>query len=110
MTVLNFPAGYVPGIAQEELAWHTLEYSTSDTRLEVKVPVLTPAQINTVAQLVKSAVQSEIKRMALSDIVHAIDQAILRLLDIHHADRKRIDTLLPIATGMDASMLRHNFS
>ena len=110
MTVLNFTAGYVPGIAQEELAWHTLEYSTSDTRLEVKVPVLTPAQINTVAHLVKSAVQSEIKRMAVSDIVRAIDQAILRLLDVHHADRKRIDTLLPIATGMDANMLRHNFS
>ena len=110
MTVLNFTAGYVPGIAQEELAWHTLEYSTSDTRLEVKVPVLTPAQINTVAHLVKSAVQSEIKRMAVSDIVRAIDQAILRLLDVHHAERKRIDTLLPFATGMDASMLRHNFS
>jgi hypothetical protein len=95
MTVLNFTAGYVPGIAQEELAWHTLEYSTSGTKLEVKVPVLTPAQINTVAHRVKSAVQSEIKRMAVSDIVRAIDQAILRLLDVHHADRKRIDTLLP---------------
>ena len=110
MTVLRFTAGYVPGIAQEDLAWHTLEYGTGDTRLEVKVPVLTPAQILTVTQRVKSAVQSQIKTMAVSDIVRAIDQTILRLLDVHHEDRKRLDTLLPIATGMDATMLRHNFS
>ena len=84
MTVLRFTAGYVPFIAQEDLAWHTLEYGTGDTRLEVKVPVLTPAQILTVTQRVKSAVQSQIKTMAVSDIVRAIDQTILRLLDVHH--------------------------
>ena len=110
MTVLHFTAGYVPGIAREDLAWHTLAYGTGDARLEVKVPVLTPSQILAVTQRVKSAVQLEIKKMAVSDIVHTIDQVILRLLDVNHEDRKHIDTLLPIATGMDANMLRHNFS
>ena len=44
MTVLHFTAGYVPGIAREDLAWHTLAYGAGDERLEVKVPVLTRAQ------------------------------------------------------------------
>ncbi len=110
MTPLRFTAGHVPAIAQEDLAWHTLEYAANDIRLEVKVPVLTPAQMLTVTQRVKDATQSHLKTMAVSDIVRAIDLAILRLLDVHQEDRKRIDTLLPIATGMDASMLRHNFS
>lgn len=110
MTVLQFTAGYVPSIAHKDLAWHTLTYGAGDTRLEVKVPILTPAQILALSQHIKSAVQTHIKTMAVSDIVHAIDVAILRLLDVNHEDRKRIDTLLPIATGMDATMLRHNFS
>ena len=110
MTVLQFTAGYVPSIAHKDLAWHTLTYGAGDTRLEVKVPLLTPAQILAVTQHIKSAVQTHIKTMAVSDIVRAIDVAILRLLDVNHEDRKRIDTLMPIATGMDATMLRHNFS
>ena len=110
MTILRFTAGYVPSIAHEDLSWHTLEYGTSDTKLEVKVPILTSNQILTVTQGIKSAAQSQIKTMAVSDIVRAIDLAILRLLDVNHEDRKCIDTLLPIATGMDATMLCHNFS
>lgn len=110
MTVLHFTAGYVSCIAQEDLAWHILEYGSSDTRLEVKVPVLTPAQIQTATQRIKHSVQAQIKTMTVSDIVNAIDQTILKLLDVNHEDRKRIDTLLPIATGMDATMLRHSFS
>lgn len=110
MTVLHFTAGYVSCISQEDLAWHILKYGTSGTRLEVKVPVLTPAQILTVTQRIKRSVQAEIKTMKVSDIVNAIDQTVHRLLDVHHEDRKRIDTLLPIATGMDATMLRHSFS
>ena len=110
MTVLRFTAGYVPGIPHEELSWHTLQYGTCDTRLEVQVPILTPNQILTVTHRVKSAAQLQIKTMAVSDIVRAIDLVILRLLDINDEDRKCIDSLLPIATGMDATMLRHNFS
>ena len=110
MTVLQFTAGYVPSIAHKDLAWHTLTYGAGDTRLEVKVPILTPAQILAVTQHIKSAVRTHIKTMAVSDIVRAIDLAVLRLLDINHEDRKRIDTLMPIATGMDATMLRHNIA
>lgn len=110
MNVLRFTAGYVPSIANENLAWHLLEYGSRDMRLEVKVPSLTPAQMLSVTQHVKQAAQSQIKTMAVSDIVCAIDSAILRLLDVNHADRQRLDTLLPIATGMDATMLHHNFS
>ena len=48
--------------------------------------------------------------MAVSEIVRAVDLAILKLLDINHPDRKSLDALLPIATGMDPTMLQHNFS
>ena len=110
MSTVRFTAGYVPGISHEELAWHTLEYRENDSRLEVKVPILTPAQMLTVTQSVKNACNAQIKTMDVSEIVRVIDQAILRLLDVNNEDRKRIDTLLPIATGMDATMLRLNFS
>ena len=110
MSTVRFTAGYVPGISHEELAWHTLEYRENDSRLEVKVPILTQAQMLTVTQSVKNACNAQIKTMDVSEIVRVIDQAILRLLDVNNEDRKRIDTLLPIATGMDATMLRLNFS
>lgn len=110
MSTVRFTAGYVPGISHEELAWHTLEYGENDSRLEVKVPILTQAQMLTVTQNVKNACNAQIKTMDVSEIVRVIDQAILRLLDVNNEDRKRIDTLLPIATGMDATMLRLNFS
>ena len=110
MSTVRFTAGYVPGISHEELAWHTLEYRENDSRLEVKVPILTQAQMLTVTQNVKNACNAQIKTMDVSEIVRVIDQAILRLLDVNNEDRKRIDTLLPIATGMDATMLRLNFS
>ena len=110
MSTVRFTAGYVPGFSHEELAWHTLEYGENDSRLEVKVPILTQAQMLTVTQNVKNACNAQIKTMDVSEIVRVIDQAILRLLDVNNEDRKRIDTLLPIATGMDATMLRLNFS
>lgn len=110
MSTVRFTAGYVPGISHEELAWHTLEYRENDSRLEVKVPILTQAQMLTVTQSVKNACNAQIKTMDVSEIVRVIDQAILRLLDVNNEDRKCIDTLLPIATGMDATMLRLNFS
>ena len=110
MSTVRFTAGYVPDISHEELAWHTLEYGENDSRLEVKVPILTQAQMLTVTQNVKNACNAQIKTMDVSEIVRVIDQAILRLLDVNNEDRKRIDTLLPIATGMDATMLRLNFS
>lgn len=110
MSTVRFTAGYVPGISHEELAWHTLEYRENDSQLEVKVPILTQAQMLTVTQSVKNACNAQIKTMDVSEIVRVIDQAILRLLDVNNEDRKRIDTLLPIATGMDATMLRLNFS
>ena len=110
MSTARFTAGYVPGFSQEELTWHILEYGQSDSGLEVRVPILTPAQMLKVTQSVKNACNAQIKTMDASEIVRAIDQAILRLLDVNNEDRKRIDTLLPITTGMDATMLRHNFS
>lgn len=110
MSTVRFTAGYVPGFSHEELAWHTLEYRENDSQLEVKVPILTQAQMLTVTQNVKNACNAQIKTMDVSEIVRVIDQAILRLLDVNNEDRKRIDTLLPIATGMDAKMLRLNFS
>jgi hypothetical protein len=110
MKVLHFTAGYVPGISNDAIAWHTLVYGARGTKLEVKVPVLTSAQIFEVTQTVKNAVQTQIKKMALSEIVRAVDLAILKLLDVNHPDRKSLDALLPIATEMDPAMLQHNFS
>ena len=110
MNVLHFTAGYVPGIPTEAIAWHTLVYGARGTKLEGKVPTLTPAQILEVTQTVRTATQTQIKNMAVSEIVRAVDLAILKLLDINHPDRKSLDALLPIATGMDPTMLQHNFS
>lgn len=110
MKNLFFTAGYVPSIAEEAITWHTLVYEAKDKRLEVKVPVLTPAQILTVAKTIRTAAQSKIKTLSVSDIVRAIDLAVLQLLDVNHPDRKCIDTLLPTVTGMDATMLQYNFS
>ena len=68
MSTVRFTAGYVPGISHEELAWHTLEYRENDSRLEVKVPILTQAQMLTVTQSVKNACNAQIKTMDVSEI------------------------------------------
>ena len=75
MSTVRFTAGYVPGFSQEELTWHTLEYGQSDSRLEVRVPILTPAQMLLMTQSVKNACNAQIKTMDVSEIVrHALSQ------------------------------------
>lgn len=95
MKNLFFTAGYVPSIADEAITWHTLVYEAKDKRLEVKVPVLTPAQILTVAKTIRTAAKSTIKKLSVSDIVRAIDLAVLQLLDVNHPDRNALTLYCP---------------
>ena len=40
-----FTAGHLPGLREEELAWQALSFGAGTQAVEVRMPVLTPAQL-----------------------------------------------------------------
>ena len=46
-------AGHLPGIRHSEVAWHSLHFGQQGSTLEVCVPVLSEAQIATLAASVR---------------------------------------------------------
>ncbi|HMA08716.1 MAG TPA: acyl-CoA reductase, partial [Ramlibacter sp.] len=81
MTTRRVVAGYLPGLAAEEVQWQTLGFGSGADCLDVAVPVLSPAQMKALALRVKQASAAHLKTLAVSQIIDIIDRSIARLLD-----------------------------
>ena len=110
MTTLRVAAGYLPGLAREDVQWQTLAFESAAGRLDVEVPVLSAPQMTALAQRVKRASRLQLRTMTVSQIVDVIDRAIARLLDPDDPYRQQADRLLPITSGYDAGMVRLGFT
>jgi hypothetical protein len=90
----------------DDVQWHSLHFESAGTRLEVKVPVLSGAQMKAVALRVKHASRVHLKTISVSQIIDVVDRAIARLLDPADPYRQEADQLLPVVTGYDPGMVR----
>jgi hypothetical protein len=106
MTAMKTVAGYLPGLKAEELQWKTLSFHGKGASLDVAVPVLSPAQLVTLAERVKQASRTYLKTWDVSRIITVVDRAIARLLDPNDPYRQEAERLLPLVTGYDAEMVR----
>ncbi|WP_404821597.1 acyl-CoA reductase [Paracidovorax oryzae] len=106
MAVQRMRAGYLPGIDAQDVAWQVLPFAQGAARLEVEVPVLTPAQMDALASRVREAAARHLQPMAVEQVIDVIDRAIARLLDRGDPVRRQAETLLPIVSGYDAEMVR----
>ena len=106
MTTLHAVAGYLPGLARDDVQWQTLAFESAAGRVGVEVPVLGAQQMTVLARRVKAASRLHLKTMTVSQIVDVIDRAVARLLDPNDPYRQQADRLLPVITGYDAEMVR----
>ena len=106
MSEVIFKAGYLPGLAADEVQWRPLTLGAPGQTCVVEVPELTPAQMLALAERVQHASRLHLKSVPVSDIVRVLDAAIARLLDPNDPYRQALETLLPRTTGFDAEMVR----
>lgn len=106
MTTQRITAGYLPGLGNDEVQWHSLSFAQGDRRLEVAVPVLSAAQMQALARRVRAAADRHLRPMPVGQIVDAIDRAIARLLDRDDPFRREAEAWLPVVSGYDADMVR----
>jgi hypothetical protein len=99
-------AGHLPGLAADEVSWHTLSFGTGAQALQVRVPALQPEQLAALSRRVKDAAARHLKTLPLSRIVEIVDAAVARLLDPADPFRREAERLLPAVTGYDAEMVR----
>ena len=90
-------AGYLPGLATQDVHWHTLVFESVAGRVELEAPVLTGQQMTALARRVRQASRLHLRTMTVSQIVEVIDLAMARLLDPDDPYRQQADVLLPIA-------------
>jgi hypothetical protein len=106
MSAERVTAGYLPGLAREQVQWQVLPFASTAGRVEVEVPVLSARQMTALAQRVKHAARTQLRTMAMTQIIEVIDRAIARLLDPADPYRQQAERLLPIVSGYDAEMVR----
>lgn len=99
-------AGHLPGIADTEVAWHTLALGSGSEALEVRVPMLRPQQLGELARRVRDAARRELRMLQVSQIIRIVDAAVTRLLDPADPYRQQALRLLPAVSGYDAEMVR----
>lgn len=106
MNARRIEAGYLPGLAAEEVQWQVLPFAQDGQGLEVAVPVLSAVQMQALAERVRRFSAEHLQAMTVSQIIDVIDRAIARLLDRDDPYRRQADALLPIVSGYDAEMVR----
>jgi len=55
MNTYRTVAGYLPGLARDDVQWQTLAFESAAGRVEVEAPVLTEQQITALARRVRQA-------------------------------------------------------
>ncbi len=109
MSATPFPwrAGHLPGLRDDEVAWHTLRFEgVPGQPLDIAVPVLTPTQAGELARRVRQSARNVLQGLPVSAVIERIDRAVARLLDTNDPLRQQADELLPHVTGYDAAMVR----
>ena len=106
MNTIELFAGYLPGLARDQVQHQVLRFEDARQVVLVHVPVLTPSQVDALVQRVKAGSQQHLKTKSASEIVALIDGVIQRLLDVNHPVRQQAQAVLPTVTGFDAHMLR----
>ena len=106
MSIQRITAGYLPGLAREDVQWQMLAFESPAGKVEVEVPVLSARQMTAVAQRVKRASREHLRTMSVSQVIAVIDTAIARLLDSADPYRQQADKWLPVISGYDAGMVR----
>jgi hypothetical protein len=106
MSAERVTGGYLPGLAESQVQWHPLAFGGEGNRLEIAVPLLDAAQMQSLAQRVKQAASERLTVLGVSQIIEIVDRAVARLLDPADPYRQQADRLLPVVTGYDAEMVR----
>jgi hypothetical protein len=99
-------AGYLPGLNTDEVDWDTLVFDRGNRTIEVAVPVLSPVQLDALANRVSDASRTYLKTLTVDRITDTLDAAIARLLNRDDPFRRKAEELLPLVTGYDAEMVR----
>lgn len=106
MTSPVFRAGYLPGLKENKLRWHSLSFGQGDTACTVEVPMLSAEQMSALAERVRAASQRHLKTRNLSHIIAVIDTAVARLLDEQDPYRQALAQWLPRCSGLAPDMVR----
>jgi len=99
-------AGYLPGLAADDIDWRMLNFDRGNEEVEVAVPVLGETQLEELAARVKQASRDYLKNLTTAQIIAIIDKAVARLLDRNDPYRRKAERLLPLITGYDSEMVR----
>jgi hypothetical protein len=102
----TWTAGWLPGVRAEDVAWHTLSFGAAGSEVEVRVPLLQPAELRELARRVRTAAAQHLGGLPVSRIVQIVDAAVARLLDPRDPFRQEAERLLPVVSGYDAEMVR----
>src|SRR5574337_218718 len=104
--VEQIEAGWLPGLPADAVDRRTLRLGRGADAIEVRVPLLTPAQMTALAERVRRARAQVLARMPVAQVIDAVDRAVQRLLDPADPYRREADRLLPRASGFDPEMVR----
>lgn len=97
---------HLPGLASRDIEWRVLRFAAHGRALDVEVPLLTDAQMKTLADHVRRAARERLQPMPVDAIIDLIDRAVARLLDTRDPLRCLADDMLPTVTGFDEEMVR----
>ena len=81
MTGMAERTGYLPGLNNEIIDWHTLAFERDNQVLKLAVPVLNETQLQDLISTVQKASRTVLKALTVHEITGIIDAAIARLLD-----------------------------
>lgn len=99
-------AAYLPGVDTTDIQWENRRFEAHGQAVEVALPRLTPAQLETVAATVRKTAQQTLVALPVMAIVDAIDRTIARMLDASDPIRREFEPLLPLVSGFDTEMTR----
>ncbi|HYE40277.1 MAG TPA: acyl-CoA reductase, partial [Ramlibacter sp.] len=99
-------AGHLPGLRDDEVAWHVLSFGSGAQAVAVRVPVLSSEQLRSTARQVRAAAQRHLEPLPVSRIIDILDAAVARLLDPQDPFRREAERLLPAISGFDAEMVK----
>lgn len=106
MSPPTWRAGYLPGVAAEDVRWQALPFAAHGRELRVEVPVLSGPQMRALAQSVRAAARERLQPLSVDAVIEILAAAVARLLDPADPRRRELDELLPVVTGFDPEMAR----
>lgn len=106
MTAVPVPAYFLPGWEADGAEITTLTFSTGAETVEIPLPVLTPAALETVSQALLTA-QERLACWSIAAIVEMLDRVIQLWLDPHYPYRQCAEAYLPTITHYSRPMVQH---